>query len=384
MPLGGDAPEIGRDHLDSVAAPPSRRRWLLPVRRAALGLSPSAAPALTFVLVGIALGPAGLGALSPAALIRFDPVVSVALAALGIFVGLGLAAVRSPGAPMLLFAAGIEAAVTIAVVTGGMYVLLARWAVPLALDISLFALILGVCACASAATRLADNTDRDMWRAARIVDMDDVPLVLLGTFVVAAAAGAPLIESALMTVAASLAVGAAGWLLFEHARSDAERGVFVAGAVLLLGGIGAYLGTSPLLSGCAAALVWVRTPGAADRIIGADLRKLQHPLVALLLIVAGASIQWTIALLWIAAPLVLLRLTGKLLAATATARLIGVSPGLLATVMVPPGVLGIALALNVQQMLGLADTILLSSVTVAAGVTELLSVLLPGEPEEPR
>jgi hypothetical protein len=383
MPLGGDAPEIGRDHLDSVAAPP-RRRWSLPARRAALGLSPTAAPALTFVLVGIALGPVGLGALSPAALIRLDPVVSVALAALGIYVGLGLGAMRSPGASSLLFAATIEAGATIAVVSGVMYVLLLRWAVPLTLEPGLFALVLGISSCASAALRPANNTNEDARRAARIVDMDDVPLVLLGTLVVAAAARAPIMESTLLAIAASLAVGAAGWLLFERARSAAERGVFVTGAVLLLGGIGAYLGTSPLLSGCAAALVWVRTPGAADRIIGADLQKLQHPLVALLLIVAGASIRWDLALLWIAAPLVLLRLTGKLIAAAVAARVVGIPTGLLATVLVPPGVLGVALALNVQQTLGMDDTLLLSGVVVAAGAAELLSALLPEEPEGAR
>jgi hypothetical protein len=210
------------------------------------------------------------------------------------------------------------------------------------------------------------------------VDLDDVPLILLGTLAVAVASGRPVTSSVVLTGLASLLAGTAGWLLFDRARGDAERGVFVTGTVLLLGGIAAYAGTSPLLSGCIAALFWHRAAGAADRIIAADMGRLQHPLVALLLIVAGAWIQWSLALLWIAAPLVLLRIVGKLLGSAAASRITGIAAGLLATVLLPPGVLGIALALNVHQVHGGA-TLLVSGVAVAAIVSELLSALLPVE-----
>jgi hypothetical protein len=381
MPPGASRPDLGRDPLDSLVRPGWLAGWL-PRRRAALGLRASAAPALTFILVGVIIGPQGLDLLTTTAIFRLDPVVSVALAALGIFAGLGLGAMRTPSAPRLLLAASVEAAITIAVVSGVMYIFLTRWAMPLSIDAALFAAVVGICACASAATRPGDGTAREARYASRVVDMDDVPVVVLGTLVVSAAANTPLLTGTLFTAAAGVAVGVAGWLLFERARSEAERGVFVAGAVLLLGGTGAYLGTSPLLSGCAAALVWVRTPGRADLIIESDLRRLQHPLVALLLIVAGASIQWNLALLWIAAPLVMLRLIGKLLASTAAARLVRVPAGMLAIVLVPPGVLGVALALNVDQVLGTSDTLLLSGVTVATGISELIAMLLPHEPEE--
>lgn len=109
--------------------------------------------------------------------------------------------------------------------------------------------------------------------------------------------------------------------------------------------------------------------------IASDLRKLQHPLVALLLIIAGAPIQWQYVLLWIAAPLVLLRIIGKLVASLAVARLADVPAGLLAAVLLPPGVLGVALALNVQQSFATDDMLLVSGVMVAAAVSELLSVL---------
>jgi hypothetical protein len=376
MSLGDDAPEIGRDALDPGGPPP---RWLqlFPARRAALGLRPSAAPSLGFVLAGVVLGPGGFGALNAAALAHFDAVVSVALAALGVFVGLGIATLQGPRLITVIGPALIQATLTIAVVAGGLYLLLTRWGVPLPVDAVLFAAAIGICACASAATRPAGA--REARLAARIGDLDDLPLIVLGALAVTLAAGRPVALSLPLTVGAALLVGIAGWLLFDRARGDAERGVFVAGTVLLLGGIAAYAGTSPLLSGCIAGIVWERATGAADRIIAADLGKLQHPLVGLLLVVAGASIEWSLALLWIAAPLVLLRLVGKLLGGAAAARLTGLPAGLLAAILVPPGVLGVALALNLQQVLGGAGVLLLSSVTVAAVVSELLSAVLPAE-----
>lgn len=375
-----ESPEIGRDALDvEVARVPEAPRWaaLFPRRGAALGLTASAAPALPFVLVGIALGPSVTGVMSAATLRRMEPVVAVALAMLGIFIGLGLGTLRGASAKGLLRAATIEATVTIAVVSGVMYLLLQRWAFALPTTVEYTAAVLGICACASAAMRPASAADAATHRAARVADLDDAPLILLGTIVIAQASGDPAaLGHALLTLLSGVTIGAAGWLLFERTDQRAERSVYVVGSVLLLGGIGSYLGSSPLLSGCAAALVWVRAPGAADQIIAADLRKLQHPLVALLLIVAGAWIAWTPVLLWIAAPLVLLRLIGKVLGSAAAARAVDVPPALLATVLIPPGVIGIALALNVHHALGEGDATLLSGVTVALIASELLSPML--------
>jgi hypothetical protein len=147
--------------------------------------------------------------------------------------------------------------------------------------------------------------------------------------------------------------------------------------VLLIAGIGAYLGTSPLLSGCIAAIVWVRAPGAADRITARDLRTLQHPLVALLLIIAGATLEWTAMVLWVTGAIVVLRFAAKLLAAVAVAPFAGVSPALLATVLLQPGIMGIALALNAGRMLGADYLWIVSAVTTAALVSEVLAAFLP-------
>jgi hypothetical protein len=302
----------------------------------------------------------------------------VALAALGVFVGLGVGATSIRSQARLWSAAWLEASVTAALVGAAVYILLREWQMPLPADPILLACVFGICASASAATRMAD-TGSDAARVGRVVDLDDVPLVVFGAAAVAVAAQVDVGRSLAIGGAAALLVAVGSALLLERARTPAERGVYVSGSIVLLGGIGAYASVSPLLTGAVAALIWSRGPTAAGHVIARNLQTLQHPLVALLLIVAGAWIQWTLAVLWIAGPLIALRLMAKLVAGLAAARLTGLPAGMLTVVSVPPGVLGVALALNVQQVLGTSSTLLLSGVTVAAGISELLSAIVPSD-----
>ena len=381
----GNSSEVGSDALDARvprASWAAALRRVLPARRAAMGVGATAAPSLLFIAAGVILGPQLLGIVSSRVLLHLDAVVSVALATLGIFVGLELGTLtRAGGARPLLLAASAEATITIAVVAASMYLLLTRWAMPIPIEAGLLAGTLGITSCASAAVRFDRPVTSDVAFASWIADLEDVPLILLGAVVVALAGGGlPVVANVTAAAVAGAAVGLAGVLLFERAAGPAERGVFVTGAVLLLGGVAAFIDASPLLSGAVAAVVWVRMRGAADELVRSDLRKLQHPLVALLLIVAGASVQFDLAVLWIAAPLVLFRLTGKLLASAMTARVSGVPAGVLGTVLAPPGVVGVALALNVQQVIGTADAILVSSVTAAAVASEVLAAALLSRP----
>jgi len=382
MKTGGDWPELGHDPLDPPV-PAGGHGWLrLPRRRPMLGVRAIAAPAFVFLLLGAALGPRGLGLLSPAALGHLDIVISVALAMIGVFVGLSVSVKGSDPAGSSIAAGAMSAAVTIVTVTGGLYFLVGRWGVALAIDPLALACVLGICSSVSAAVHVAGDAPEELRRAARLADLDDVPLIVLGVTAVAMLAGGSAAERLLLTALAGAAIGFAGWLLFERASDAAERGVFVTGAILLLAGAASYLGTSPLLSGCVAALVWVRAPGVADRITSEDLSVLQHPLVVLLLLVAGALIEWSAAVLWLAAALVLLRLVGKLLASLAIARVARISPALLASVLLPPGIMGIALALNVRQVLAAEDNVIVPAVTVAAVATEILAAFLPAEQQE--
>ena len=135
------------ERLGSAGAAADRvqRRWAY--RRLALGLSPTPRPGLVLLLVGMALGPHGLGVLSDSVVAALDPAVSVALAALGAIVGLDIH-VRRPGDARLFGAASVEAAATILVVAAGVVIVHALSPVP---DPTpwLLALMLGICAAPS-------------------------------------------------------------------------------------------------------------------------------------------------------------------------------------------------------------------------------------------
>ena len=359
-----------------------RAGWFrLPQRRLALGVGATATPTLVFVLLGAALGPNGLAVLGDAALDSLEAVVWVALAVIGVFIGLGLANIATRSTTRVLMSGLITSLITIVTVSGGLYLLLAQAQGHLPAYAPAASLLIGVCASVSAAIQTSAGSGAELQRAAHLADLDDVPLIVLGVALVAGFAGESMILRLALTAVAGAAIGVAGWLLFEHADVH-ERGVFVTGAVLLLAGIGAYLGTSPLLSGCIAALVWVRAPGAADRITARDLRMLQHPLVALLLIVAGARVDWNVVVLWVTGCIVVLRLTGKLLGSIAVTRLAHVSPAVLASVLLPPGIMGIALALNAHQILGADYAWIVSAVTTSAVATEILAAFLPRDYED--
>jgi hypothetical protein len=378
VPGEPSAGTAGREALD--LSTPSRRGWI-PRRRVVLGITEHATPSFVFVAAGILLGPEFLNLLSPRALVQLDPVISVALAVLGVFVGAGYTTARREANSRWIAAAFLEASATLLCVAGGMVLLFSQWAPILPLGVGTAALVLGTCAAASAALDVGHDAPEPVTAASHLADFDDIPLVAVGAVAVPLLANTGQAGvSILLSVVLGILVAGAGALLFERASNPAERLAFVTGTVILLGGSAAYASGSPLVTGFVAAFVWTRGASATVPLVESDLRKLQHPLVAILLVIAGASIQFSLLLLWIAAPLVLCRLTGKLLGSLITARFLGVSAGLLATILVPPGVLGIALALNVQQVLGTSDAIIVSAVTVAVVASELLAfTLLPWE-----
>ena len=347
-------------------------------RRLALGFTPSQTPGLLFVAVGILLGPAVSDAVSGDVLAQLDPVVSMALAVLGVFVGAGFASTRH--APAALVGALGQASITFGAVAATMALLLERWGMPLPASIGVTAIALGLCSAASAAIFPAGNHSPYTRDAATLADLDDVPIILVACVIIPWFGGvASVLTTVAVSVVSTLVVATAGVLLLSRAEGAAERGVVITGTALLLGGTAAYANASPLLAGLLAGVLWTRlTPTAG--VIGSDLRRLQHPLLALLMISAGATMQWSWALLWLTAPLVLVRLAGKTLGGLIFARVAQLPSGVLSTVLLPPGVLGIALALNVQQVIGGGDTLLLSAVTASTLASEVLArVVLAAE-----
>jgi hypothetical protein len=313
-------------------------------------------------------------------------VVSIALATLGVFVGLALD-VRWVRDRRLLAAGAVEATITVALVAVTFWYLLSGWGMALGVSPLLVGLALGVSAAASSAVAFEGVSNATQDVASRIADLDDVlPIVLGGLIVVLVGADLPMttlegVRATVVTVLLGLGIGVAGWLLFERAHTRAERNVFIAGTLALLGGTAAYLGLSPMLSGMAAGTLWTLLPGSADRLVREDLRRIQHPLIVLLLLVAGASCAYSLAAVWLCAPLVLFRLAGKLSGGWVATRLQhDIAPADLGAYLIAPGLLGIAFALNVRQVLDAPGaTPLLTAVVVATLASEALAFVLTPE-----
>lgn len=379
----------GSDPLDAemgVAPSPVAVHWFTPLfrSRVALGVAPITAPAVVFVPLGYFMGPSVAGVLSQTAVAQLDAVVSVALAALGVFVGLALD-LRARGDQRLFLAGGAEALITVATVAVFSGLLLWQWRLPLDVGATFVALVLGVSASASSAAGAVTATHPSVRAASRIADLDDVLPIVVGGGLVASLRAESVPEALVLlvlTAAIGLTIGVAGWLLFERARTTAERVVFVGGALMLLGGAAAYLSLSPLVTGMVAGLFWTLSPGRADQVIRDDVQKFQHPLVVLLLITAGASLSYSPLALWLFAPFVVFRLTGKLLGGRVAVGLAGgLAPRDLGVWLLPPGLLGIAFALNIEQVgASPAGGALLFAVVVGSIASEVVAVVVgPGK-----
>ena len=92
----------------------------------------------------------------------------------------------------------------------------------------------------------------------------------------------------------AIVVAFAGWLLVGQADSEREQQVFVIGSLLLLGGGAAYASLSAVFAGLLAGMVWSSGGDIARARIVHHLDYFQHPLVVMMLLVAGASITFSI------------------------------------------------------------------------------------------
>jgi hypothetical protein len=371
-PLGTDPLDFSLERVHGEA-PPRRSAW--PGSRLALGLSPTPLPWL-LLPIGIALGPQGLRLISPGVLSFVDPVVSVALAALGVLIGLGLDLSR-PGEARLFGAASVEAGVTILLV--GAAVLLVGRIQPLPeLSVWLLALLAGICASTSST---APGAEPGGARAiiARVGDLDDVlPIVLGGAALAlireASPGGAAWIG--VQAVGLALAIAYAGWLLVAQSSSKAEQRVFIVGTILLLGGIAEFLSLSALLAGLAAGTFWTAIGGDVRDRIARDVGHMQHPLVVLVLLIAGARVGFSPSLGAVVLAYLAWRVAAKLAGGQLVRRLVGGNlPRHLGLHLLSPGVIAVAFALNVTQTGGaLGDAILTIAVAGSIG-SELLSLL---------
>lgn len=366
-----DRSDPPRDASESPGGRP-RRRW--PARRLALGLSPTPRSGLLLLLAGMALGPHGLRVLSAPVLGSLDPVVSVALIALGVLVGLDVKA-RPSAEGRLLALASLNGAITILFVALGM-TLVGAWSSMAEERPWLLALMLGICAAPSSTP--ADDAEVDHPLTTRVGDLDDVlPIVLSVLAIVWVPHETPASFAWLPAQGALLAVAIAfaARLLITQTSSENEQRVFVIGALLLLGGAAAQLSLSALFVGFVAGVCWSGMGGPAREYVARDVRDLQHPLTVLLLVVAGARLELSRDILSIAVAYAVLRTVGKLTGGWIAANVARELPSRVGLALGAPGVVGIAIAFNVLQSRGEAGAPLFAIVIPGLLGAELLSLL---------
>lgn len=320
----------------------------------------SAFPTL-LMLAGAALGPHGLALLTPQVLSLLDPAAPVGLVVLGIVATANLKTGRHDGRVVRM---AIQACITAVVVGGGL--LVARPPEP---TIALFApwtmaaAILGIAAATS--------------------DVEDaiVPIVagalLLAWIREPAAARAANFAAQFAGIA--LLVAGAGWLLQARAHTTDEQRVSTFASVLLLGGAADYLSMSALLAGALAAACWRLASPAVREHIRRDVAYVTDSLLALVLILAGAHADYAPVALAVAVGYTVLRVVGKL-AGRWVAHHLGATPALPPTrLLLAPGAIGVAFALNVVRALGSEYASVLTVVVVGTIASSIIATLAQHE-----
>jgi hypothetical protein len=341
--------------------------------------SATSAPVALLLTAGIAFGPQGVNLLSPATLTLLDPVVPVALAALGVLVGLSVGDHRTDDARTLA-AACLATAVTAFVVSAGFGVVALSAMPSIAQPFWTLTLTGGICA-ATSLTLPSDNPLEPRSEATRVIELGVLlPIVAGGLMLAWLRSGSAVGASLLVTQACgvTLALAAAAWLLLTQASSETEERVFAVSALLLVGGVAAALSLSALFGGLLAGVFWRYAGRRPRETIGRDVLFVQHPLLVLVLLVAGARADLSAATLALGAGYVALRVAGLLAAGSVARHIAGVNgPRDLGLHLLPPGVFGVGLALNGVIVFGVDASMLLAVVVAGTIGSELVAVLLP-------
>jgi hypothetical protein len=355
--------------LDDVAVAPARPARRSSLRRRLAGWSASSVPVASLLLVGMAMGPRGISLLSPGVLSLLDPAMPVALAVLGALVGLSVD-VGAVGGRRAVAAGFVESGLTTAIVAAGITVLAPIVWPSTAAPLWMLASGLGLCAATSLAVPSGNPTEP---RASdrRVVELGVLaPVVFGGLLLGVAVLGTTVAAVTLVGQAALIAVLLAGsaWLLLARASTDTEQRVFAIAAMLLVGGAADYLSLSALLNGLMAGAFWRLAGGPAEASLRRDARYVQHSLLVLVLVVAGARTDFTLTAVAVAAMYVFLRTAGKLLGGWAAAPVAGmVGKRGLGAHLLSPGVFGVALALNLFRS-GVPDAPTFLSIVVLGTV----------------
>lgn len=329
-----------------------RRRWRL-----------ESLPVAPVLLVGAFLGPHGLGLLTPQVLDVIDPALPVALAVLGVLVSMSQGAGRRNWRP-----AAVAGLVTFAVVGGGIALGL-RAGPPDVAGGWWMSISIGICAASAIALPWTPRADGRR-QGDHLVPAEAVLAVIGGAAVLAVTArhwspAAAIVGLQGIGVAALLA--GAGWLLVGQATAATERRVFAVATLLLVGGSADLLTTSPLLAGVVAGIVWRLLGQAATASLAAETQYVQHPFVVLVLLAAGARAEWSAALVGLGAAYASLRAIARFGAGRAV-RPVGQPTDVGSLALIPPGTLGVAIAVSVARSVDATWPAIAASIVVLGTV----------------
>jgi hypothetical protein len=297
-----------------------------------VGLAQLAASGLAFLVLGAALGPHGLGALSVQNVGALQPVLSLGLGFAGLLMGLNLDPRLVRGVPGRVFAAVLAEA-------GGALVVVA---LPLSLLIY-FALgfkwwgALGAAAVLGGAASISSGHQATLWVRAGRLDrarglgvtllamLDDfLGVALLGVALVFGAVEGPLrgMELVAISVVLGLLCGAFLAYLVAAAAEPSELMAVMIGGVALVAGAAAYLKVSALIAGLVCGGTLAVVGGRSVERIYRVLSRVERPVYLVLLVVIGlhADPLNGIALAFVPA-FVALRLLGKVMGGRWAAKL---------------------------------------------------------------
>jgi hypothetical protein len=174
--------------------------------------------------------------------------------------------------------------------------------------------------------------------------------------------------------AVALILAAAAWLLLSGTTSDTEQRIFAVAALLLIGGAADYLSLSALLGGLIAGGFWRAIGGTVQESMLRDALYVQHPLAALVLVMAGAQAEPTFGATGLAVVYVLVRTLASMIGRW-LARWVHPGDVRLAVhpAVLPSGVFGVAFALNALRAIGPGMTTVLTVVVLGTIGVEILS-----------
>jgi hypothetical protein len=304
----------------------------------------------------------------------------VALAALGVLVGLGIGD-RRVGEWRVLAAGAVDGAVTMLFVSGGTALIAAMATWLIAPPSWVVVLMMGLCA-ATSLTLPTSNPLEPRPTAIRVKELGVLLPIAAGGLMLAglrAASGAGALALIVQTSGITLALALAGWLLLTHTTSETDERVFAISALLLIGGVAHALGLSALFGGLVGGVFWRYAGGRPRETIRRDVLFVQHPLLVLVLLVAGGRAELGPASLALGVVYVGLRVLGKLVGGAGAGSVLGgKAPRDLGLHLLPPGVFGVAFALNAAAVLNDAHApVVITAVVVGTIASELIAVVLP-------